>query len=183
VTDVSIETITGRKFDYTKPTFDAGEIAHALGMQCRFTGHSRQFFSEAEHSVLVSRIIEDLRLGDPMEGLFCVATRAYLAGIPPSLKSLLADYQKVENALDRLLRKELALPEEETPGCLKAGQLALFIEARELMPSKGRDWEPAAVREEAWQLPYMVNRWTPDNATSHFMSRMADVRRRLRGRR
>lgn len=179
-----IETITGRTFDFSKPTFDVGEIAHALGNMCRYAGHCRRFYSVAEHSVLVSRIMEDLRLGDPMEGLFHDGVEAYLPDIASPVKALLADYRKLDKALDRKMRIELHLPEEKTPGCTKADWLALFLEAKALMPSmgKGAIWmAPPGIMEEAWQLPYAISCYTPENATSRFMDRMTDVRRRMKG--
>lgn len=57
-----IQTYTGKRFDVLKPRtddVDITDIAHALSMQCRFNGHIKRFYSVAEHSVLVSRIVED----------------------------------------------------------------------------------------------------------------------------
>ena len=180
--DAWIETVTGRKFYYLKPTFDIGEIAHALGNMCRFTGQSRRFFSVAEHSVLVSRIMEDLRLGDPMEGLLHDGVEAYLADVASPAKAVLKDYKALDKALDRAMRAEFKMPLEKTEGCTTADWLALFCEARALLPSKGKGWTgPPGLMEQAWQLPYHIGCWTPEDATSRFMDRMTDVRRRLKG--
>ncbi len=180
--DAWIETITGRRFEYAKPTYDIGEIAHALGNICRFTGQCRKFYSVAEHSVLVSRIMEDRRLGDPMEGLLHDGVEAYLADVASPAKAILSDYKKLDHALDKVMRREFKLPETKSPGCIEADWIALFIEAKELLPSKGKDWAgPAGLRELAWQQPYMIQCWTPEDATSRFMDRMTDIRRRTRG--
>jgi len=179
--DTWIETITGRQFSYLKPTFDIGEIAHALGNICRFTGQCRRFYSVAEHSILVSRIMEDQRLGDPMEGLLHDGVEAYLADVAAPAKSVLKDYKALDAALDKAMRKEFLVAETKSDGCVKADWLALFLEARELMPTKGKNWlGPPGLREEAWQLPYAICCWTPEDATSRFMDRMTDIRRRLR---
>lgn len=52
-----IETYTGRKFYLLHPRpedVDITDIAHALSNQCRYTGHTRMFYSIAEHSYHVS---------------------------------------------------------------------------------------------------------------------------------
>lgn len=51
-----IETFTGRQFFPLEPDFeqvDIRDIAHALSMKCRYTGHVREFYSVAQHSVLM----------------------------------------------------------------------------------------------------------------------------------
>jgi len=51
-----LQTYTGRKIDLINPTsemVDIEDIAHSLSMICRFNGHCRDFYSVAEHSVMV----------------------------------------------------------------------------------------------------------------------------------
>lgn len=57
--DPWIETYTGGKFHIAKPRPEEvrlTDIAHALSMQCRFTGHCDRFYSVAEHSIWVARM-------------------------------------------------------------------------------------------------------------------------------
>jgi len=180
--DAWIETVTGGKFYYANPLFDIGEMAHALGNLCRFTGQCRRFYSVAEHSVLVSRIMEDLRLGDPMEGLLHDGVEAYLADVASPAKAVLKDYKALDKALDKAMRKQFALPLEKSEGCVRADWLALYIEARELLPSKGKSFVgPPGLLEEAWQLQYQLRYLNPESATSYFMSHMTEIRRRVKG--
>jgi hypothetical protein len=179
--DAYIETVAGRKFYFFRPDFDLGEIAHALGNICRFTGQSRKFYSVAEHSVLVSRIMEDLELGNPVEGLLHDAVEAYMADMSTPAKSVLKDYRALEGALDKAMRKQFNLPLEKTQGCIEADWMALFIEANVLLPTHGKDWrDPAVLRARALKLPYVINGWTPQDATGRFMTRLGDVNRRRR---
>ena len=51
-----LQTFTGKKIDLINPTremVDIEDIAHSLSMICRYNGHCRDFYSVAEHSVMV----------------------------------------------------------------------------------------------------------------------------------
>ena len=55
-----ITTWTGKRFNPLKPDatkVDIRDIAHALSQLCRFGGHCTKFYSVAEHSILVSRMV------------------------------------------------------------------------------------------------------------------------------
>jgi 5'-deoxynucleotidase YfbR-like HD superfamily hydrolase len=178
-----IELITGGRFYYAKPVYDIGAIAHSLSMQCRFTGHCRKFYSVAEHSVLVSRIMEDQGLGDPMEGLLHDAVESVLSDVARPAKILLKDYKALDRALDIAMRKQFVLPETMSEGCMKADGIALLIEAKELMPNKGENFTGMSdeIVLAAKKATYIVAAWTPENARERFMTRMHDIRRRTRG--
>lgn len=185
-----IELITGGRFYFNKPEWDIGAIAHSLALTCRFAGQCRKFYSVAEHSVLVSRIMEDLSLGDPMEGLLHDAVESVLADVARPAKMMLKDYKALDNALDSTMRKAFKLPETPSAGCKLADNVALLLEARELMPSKGTGpgwvvFTPSHshddIRAIVNKVTYQVQCWTSENAKEKFMQRMTDIRRRLRG--
>jgi uncharacterized protein len=133
-----IETSIGRKFYLLAehPGFEITEIAHALSHACRYGGHCSQFYSVAEHSVLVSEIAEELKLCDPFEALMHDASEAYIVDIPGPWKCLLPDYQKLEADLERKLQAFFGLP-PKTAGCKAADLVALMVEGRALLTSRG----------------------------------------------
>jgi len=98
-----ILTYSGRKFYPTAPRAEdvsVRDVAHALSMLCRFTGHCHRFYSVAEHSVLVSQLVPAQHA---LWALLHDAAEAYVNDLARPLKHdpLLAGYREAE---DRVLR-------------------------------------------------------------------------------
>ena len=94
-----IQTYTGRKFHPLDPAmtdFDLRDIAHSLSLLCRFNGHCLRFYSVAEHSVRVSRILpDDLKLW----GLLHDAGEAYLTDLPRPVKGQMPGFRDMEDKI------------------------------------------------------------------------------------
>jgi hypothetical protein len=148
--DLFIETVSGKNFYIDSSPFDIHDIASALSKLCRFNGHTKKFYSVAQHSILVADIMENLKLGDPFEGLLHDATEAYLADIPSPWKVLLPEYKALETRLDKRLRAQFKLPEKITDGAKRADFIALYVEANHLIPTGGSNWPaPEGIKEAA----------------------------------
>lgn len=134
-----IETVTGRKFYFLaeNPGFEIEEIGSGLSKACRYTGQCLDFYSVAEHSLLVSQIMETWRLGDPFEGLVHDASEAYLSDVAGPAKFLLPDYKALEAEIEGKLKPAFGLPVDKSAGCEEADKIALIVEGRTLLPSKG----------------------------------------------
>lgn len=81
-----VATYTGRHvpvFDLRPEHVDIEDIAHALSQICRFNGHTRSFYSVAEHSVRVSQ-----RVPEAMQAaaLLHDAAEAYIGDIVRPIK-------------------------------------------------------------------------------------------------
>jgi len=74
---------------------DERDLAVSLSHLCRFNGHIEPFYSVAQHSIAVARLVE-VRRGSPktvLQALFHDASEAYLCGdIPGPLKKHLRVY-------------------------------------------------------------------------------------------
>lgn len=78
------------------------DIAHALAHICRYNGHCRKFYSVAEHSVLVSRIVRAMWPDDLQAvwaGLLHDATEAYVGDITTPLKVTMPKFIELEDKI------------------------------------------------------------------------------------
>jgi len=133
-----IQTRGGHAFDpkVGKISFvDVEDIAHALSNICRYSGHCRKFYSVAEHSVLVSRIIRAMWPDDLdaiWAGLLHDATEAYVGDVTTPLKVLLPKFMEVEDslALDIAKKFKVRWNKRTTDRVKIADLIALSTEAR-----------------------------------------------------
>ncbi len=106
----SIRTFTGKfvnVFDPDPETICIEDIAHALSMQPRFGGHLPEFFSVAQHSIMVANEISQFR--NPhlvLQALMHDATEAYVLDMPRPIKLELPEYKKLEVSLMEVIAKK-----------------------------------------------------------------------------
>lgn len=145
-----IQTFTGKKFyplDPDPAQIDILDIAHSLAMQCRFNGHVKQFYSVAQHSVLLAKHFK--RRGDELiyqkYALLHDASEAYLCDIPGPLKGLsaFAFYRQAEERLQAMIYRTFGLDCE--PDCISTYDKCLCAgEADWLMVPLHPEWPRAA---------------------------------------
>jgi 5'-deoxynucleotidase YfbR-like HD superfamily hydrolase len=135
-----IETYTGKKFYFLNPTpamISIHDIAHSLAHQCRFSGHTKVFYSVAQHCLRVS---EHSPPEFALTGLLHDASEAYIHDIPSPVKPYLENYHALENNIMEAIAKKFGI-EWPVPAAVKeADSACLKAEARELLPSKRADW-------------------------------------------
>lgn len=96
----TIETYTGGDFDLFDPDpadVRLADIAAGLAHTCRFGGHSRQFYSVAQHSLFVSREFSTPRL--QLLGLLHDAAEAYVGDVPRPMKAALDGFEEAEHEI------------------------------------------------------------------------------------
>jgi hypothetical protein len=131
----AIRTISGILFWPFEPRLEdiyIEDIAHALSQVCRFTGHTKQFYSVAQHSVLVSRLCEP---EDALHGLLHDASEAYLGDVSRPIKHRpeFAAYRASEAQLQALIYQRFGLEVVEPASVKVADTKALHVELRDLM--------------------------------------------------
>lgn len=143
--DPWIETYTGKRFYFLNPNpsmIEIEDIAHALSNTCRFSGHTREFYSVAQHCMYVSDLLLE-RYGDPelaLEGLFHDAAEAYLTDIATPVKKHLPEYEVMEDRILRAIHRKYNIHETTTDRVKDADTCMLLSEAAAFLPSKGKDW-------------------------------------------
>ena len=165
-------------FDPDPAQLDAADIARALANQCRFGGHSRVFYSVAQHCVIVSRVVEER--GGSVEDVFAAlmhdATEAYLGDMPHPIKhrsALGAAFRDAEARLEVAIRDRFKI-KGDVPEVKRVDRALLAAERR-------------AFSAEAWHWPELegiepleieLTAWPPDKAADAFAKRYAELEAR-----
>jgi len=166
--DNYIETYTGKKFFILNPQpedIDIADIAHALSLNCRYTGHCKNFYSVAEHSLYVSQLVSD---ENRLWGLLHDASEAYLTDVASPIKPFLTNYKELEKNVMNAICKKYDLPVEMPEEVHKADMDILRKEAFELMKSKGDGWVVNIDNPEPL-IDTDINCHYPNNAEALFL--------------
>ena len=111
------------------------DIAHALAYTCRFSGHTRVFYSVAEHSVHTAKYLE--KRGQSLDvqrwGLLHDATEAYLGDVITPLKSLLPTYKYYEHEFMKAIAERFGLMLPIPEAVHEADKIMLQMEMRDLL--------------------------------------------------
>lgn len=182
-----IQTYTGKAFNPLAPhpaDICIVDISHSLSMLCRFNGHTRRFYSVAEHCTHVSRLVPaDLALA----GLLHDAAEAYVSDIPTPMKRLTeivwqeggpGELRALKaSALERRILR-VVFPcfglsprlEESEMDINRADLAMLMAEKAQLLGPEPASWcidsPPADVKVECWP---------PELAERRFLSRFHEL--------
>jgi uncharacterized protein len=179
-----LQTVSGRwvnPFDPDPEQLDAGDIARALANQCRFGGHSRVFYSVAQHSVIVSELVE--QRGGDAEDVFAAlmhdASEAYLGDMPHPIKHrspLGAAFKAAEDHLEAALRERFRI-KADVPEIKRADRALLAPERRAF---SAEDWHWPEL-EGVEPLELELTALAPEAAARAFAERYAELDARRSG--
>ena len=191
-----MEMPSGKWFYMAAPDFDIEDIAYTLAGQPRFNGTGARnqhdhSISVAEHSVRASYMIltqHNTRVAfyndriAALTGLMHDVTEAFLGDVPGPWKALLPDFCKLEEYLwgkiCEWINEEygVTMPLELPPEMKYIDYRCLFLEAREVMQTQGRDWvmsDAEGVMPTTWDAPLYW--WSPAEAEQQFLRRFYEL--------
>jgi len=173
-----LQTVSGRWVNPLDPDpeqFDIEDIARALGNLCRFGGHCRDFYSVAQHSVIVSELVE--QRGGDVEDVFAAlmhdASEAYLGDMPHPLKHrspLGAAFKEAEDHLEAALRERFAI-KLDVPEVKRADRALLATERRAFSAERWKWPELDGVEPLDLELTALA----PEAAAKAFLRRFAEL--------
>jgi len=165
-----ITTYSGRKFYPLDPRPEdicLEDIAHALSLTCRYNGHSREFYSVAEHSVRMSWA--DL-FGSPQWQLMHDAAEAYLSDVPKPIKPMLPEFRAIEDRILAVIGGKYGLGPFPKDDIHRADLVMLATEKRDvLMPGAKWDLELPA------PLPDIIYPFGAEEAEREFFRRCGEL--------
>ena len=177
-----IVTRSGRKFDLANPNadmVDPTDIAHSLSMQCRFNGHTRHFYSVAQHCYLVADLVP---AEHQLPALLHDATEAYVGDLVRPLKEGMREFANShgDECLYDLTERRVWIAicarfdlDPILPDSVKHADLvALATEKRDLMPEHPEPW-PCLEGVEPNAVP--IDPWQPSQAAIHFHGRLLEL--------
>lgn len=161
-----IQTYSGRRFFPLDPRvedIDIVDIAHALAMKCRFGGHAKQFYSVAQHSVLLA---DHCPAEMALLALMHDAHEAYspTGDVPRPIKETreFSFVDGMESLIDRAIAAKFDIPYPIKNKAIAALDTRILLDERDqVMVLSDHDWglpadlQPLGVTIEEWG-PYMA---------------------------
>ena len=168
-----IQTFTSRQFwpmDARPDEVDIRDIAHGLSMLCRYAGAVREFYSVAQHCVLMSEAVAP---EFALQALLHDATEAYVVDLPNPIKRFMPEYVAIENALWLVIAEHFDVPGMLAPEVHDADARIVIDERAELM---GRVFHSWGAIDGMKPLGVDIESWAPARAEYRYLLRYANLR-------
>jgi hypothetical protein len=158
-----------------KTQFSREAMARAGAKLCRFSGQTKQFYSVAEHSVLVSCLVERMG-GDAYAALWHEAGEFLgMNDLVTPLKRMFPLYTHIEDRVLQTVSEQFGFGFPFQDNLHRADRLMCEIEGRALV--KGWAWDGVLAEGEARWLSGLVPACLePDLAEESFLKRMWQLR-------
>lgn len=151
------------------------DIAHSLGMQCRFAGHCIDFYSVAEHCVRASLFLSQWGATTQVAliGLLHDAPEAYTHDLIRPIKRMIRQsaYDLIESRVTKAVGTRFGVDLMKLPPEVKhADEVMLSTEARDVMAKPPQPWIPLPQ-----PLVERIVPWSPREAKLRFLERFMEL--------
>jgi len=142
-----IETFTGRRVRLTAPSIadiNIIDVAHALSMQCRYTGHTRFFYPVGHHCILIYDWLRSR--GHPpstcLRGLLHDSGETWAADVARPLKPMVPELVAAERRMTALTYRLVGLADDDEEEALvhDVDHRIIGDERRATMSDSGNVW-------------------------------------------
>lgn len=172
------QTHSGKQFFLFHPEFDSidiDDIAHSLSMQCRFNGHTKTFYSVAEHSYWASHIVSP---ENALTALMHDAGEAYISDIPKPFKLALGDeVQDMEDLILDVIAEKYGF-ETPLPSEVKRADLEMLLwEKKHMMRQTEHRWGYEDIPLQLIGHPFTpeLEGWDQATAKAKFLERFNEL--------
>lgn len=180
-----IQTYSGIAYPVLEPEawyVSIEDIAHSLSNLCRFAGHTKEFYSVAQHCVLASYQVPE---EDAFPTLMHDSPETYVVDLPRPVKHSagLTQYRVIEDA-NWLAIAEAFEIDPVLPSSVKhADARMLLTEQRDLLGRQTKPWEDKAQPYDMvilriapwWKFWTSVRPWSPKKAKKKFLDRFDEL--------
>ncbi|UZE51104.1 phosphohydrolase [Rhodopseudomonas sp. P2A-2r] len=169
-----MQTFTGRQYwplDPRVDEVDITDIAEALSKLCRYGGHTRRFYSVAEHCVLLARS----PICPPryrFAALMHDASEGYVVDVIRPIKPYLGGYAEIEHANMVVIAERYGFAWPMPPIIKEMDARILHDERDQAMAYPPADWNvPGAALDVQLQF------WSPTRACDEFLAAFREFSR------
>ena len=158
------QTASGRAFFLGDPRPEEvriEDIAHALSNQCRYNGHTKEFYSVAQHAYLVSKWMEEDGWSPELcyAGLHHDSAEAYTGDIVTQIKHIVPELRGMVYGVEVAVERALGIRRTDYIARLAIKRydlIALATERRDLMPENTTEfvWGDMPAPREARIIPH-----------------------------
>lgn len=98
-------------FDPQEDQITIEDIAHGLSNLCRYGGHTRVFYSVAQHSIHCAEVLRNSNtsLQQQFDALMHDASEAYLMDFPRPIKLKMPEYKVIEHGLMKVIAQKFGV--------------------------------------------------------------------------
>lgn len=162
-------TYTGKHFYPFAPKakdVDILDIAHSLSLLCRFNGHTKKFFSVAQHCCNAYDLASN---SNKFAALMHDSSEAYLSDVIRPIKPYLTNYYKIEKKLEVVLAKKFRYKYPYEEEVKMVDDMLLHTELRDLFDNRRFDSSLA--------LSFSIDPWDCLRSEKEFLTRFNQGKR------